>query len=300
MVPKSKFVLFLFGFVVLSFFLAGISFGVDADNGQKTGPGNENSLQKANQPDSGDKSAGQTAGPSSRADLLQRASALIEGAEAVYDEEQIDNFKQAVGLFEQFLDRHPDHFEANWKCAKACRLYGEEARKRKAEGWKKICAEYGKKGMEYGEKAMDLEPDKPHGYYFYALCVGTYSDGVGLFTALREGLKDKTQNNLEKVYNMDKFFEHGGPVIALGRFWQVVPWPYSDADKAMEYYRELEQSKYFKDGRNVEIRIYMAEILMDRWGGESEEEARKLLQPVPEMTEDPYWRKRAQDLLNEL
>ena len=299
MVHKSRFVLFSWIFLVLFFFLAGISFG--ADNAAKTSQGNENSLQVANQPDAGDKPAGQAGGgPSSQADLLQRASALIEGAEAVYAEDEVADFKQAVELFEQFLAKHPDHFEANWKCAKACRLYGDEARKRKVNGWKKICAEYGKKGMKYGEKAMDIEPDKPHGYYFYALCVGTYSDGVGLFTALREGLKDKTQNNLEKVYNMDKFFEHGGPVIALGRFWQVVPWPYSDADKAMQYYRELEQSKYFKDNRNVELRIYMAEILMDRWGSEPKKEARKLLQSVPEMTQDPYWQKRAQELLNEL
>lgn len=262
--------------------------------------GNEERMRKAADNASSEKHNDVVAGQSSANEILEQGTDLIENAGVVYSEDEIDHFRQAVGIFEQFLAKHPDHFEGNWKCAKACRLYGEEARKRKAKGWKDTCAKYGKKGMQYAQKAIDLAPDKPHGYYYYALCVGTYSDGVGLFTALREGLKDKTQNNLEKVYNMDKFFENGGPIIALGRFWQVVPWPYKDEDKAMEYYREIQETEYFDKEQNVEARIYMAELLMEQWGSEPKKKARRMLRKVPEMTQDPYWLNQARQLLNEL
>ena len=43
--------------------------------------------------------------------------------------------------------------------------------------------------MHYAQKAIDLEPNKPEGYYYYGLSVGIYADGVSVLTALREGLK---------------------------------------------------------------------------------------------------------------
>jgi len=53
--------------------------------------------------------------------------------------------------------------------------------------------------------------------------VGTYSDGVSIVTALTEGLKGKTQKGFETAYATDKTFDTGGPILALGRFWQVLP-----------------------------------------------------------------------------
>jgi hypothetical protein len=38
--------------------------------------------------------------------------------------------------------------------------------------------------MKYAQKAGELDPAKPEGYYYYGLNVGIYSDGVSIFTAL--------------------------------------------------------------------------------------------------------------------
>ena len=232
--------------------------------------------------------------------LDKKVNALRSQTDALMKEGNLQDLKEVVELYEAELASHPDNFEANWKCAKACRLYGDLAKRMEKQGWEDICAEYGKKGMKYAKKAIDLEPDKPNGYYYYGLCVGTYSDGVGLITALREGLKDKTQNNLEKAYEIDKHFENGGPIVAIGRFWQVVPWPYNDADKAMEYYREFQETDHFETAEGVNARVYMAEILIDRWGSEPKEEARQLLNEVIELTDDPYWKERAEEMLTDL
>jgi tetratricopeptide (TPR) repeat protein len=223
--------------------------------------------------------------------LLAQANNLLETGE-------MENLRQAVSLYEKILERDSDNFEAAWRCASACREYAIAAKHGEAENWKDICAEYGKKGMQCARKAMDLKPEQPHGYYYYGLSVGAYSDGVGILTALKEGLKKKTQKNLEKAYEIDKTFNQGGPILALGRFWQQVPWPYHDEEKAMDYYRELEKTPYF--GKKVESYIYMAEILVEQWDEASKKEARQLLEKAIAQTEDPYWEKHARELMEEL
>jgi len=225
-------------------------------------------------------------------------AAMIEKANALLATKELDKLTQAISIYKEILKNDPDNFEATWRCAKAYREYGYKAKQKKIDGWEDICAEYGKTGMKYAQKASKLKPDEPHGYFFYGLNVGVYSDGVGIFTALREGLKDKTQKNLEKAYEIDKTFDRGGPMLSLGRFWQKVPWPYHDEDKAMEYYRELQNSEYF--GKHVESYIYLAELLMDKWGKEPKQEARSLLNKAIESTDNSYWKEQARQMLDEL
>ena len=225
------------------------------------------------------------------ADSTKRANELLETME-------MEPIQQAIGIYESILEKEPDNFEALWHSAKACREYAIQAQHQEVEGWKDICAEYGKKGMQYAQKAIELKPEKVQGYYFYGLSVGVYSDGVGLITALKEGLKDKTQNNLEKAYEIDKTFNKGGPMLALGRFWQKVPWPYHDEDKALKYYRELQESPYF--GEKTESYIWLAEILADKWGKEPKKEARQLLEKAVAQAADPYWKEKAEKLLEDL
>ena len=117
----------------------------------------------------------------------------------------------------------PSDYDANWKAAKALRLWGDEAVTQAVQGWKDIAKSAGKDGMKFGEIATKLNPGGIEGWYYYGLCVGTYSDGVSILTAMGEGLKGKTQKGFETAYATDKTFDTGGPIIALGRFWQVLP-----------------------------------------------------------------------------
>ena len=110
-------------------------------------------------------------------------------ADMLFDQGGLENYKQAIDLYLKAVNANTKSYEATWKSARAHREYGDEAKKQNIEGWKDICAEYGKKGMQYAEKASVLEPQKPDGHYYYGLSVGVYSDGVSVFTALKEGLK---------------------------------------------------------------------------------------------------------------
>ena len=174
------------------------------------------------------------------------ADPIVE-ADKLYNQGGLENFKQAIDYYLKALEENPNSYEANWKCARSHREDGNEAKSQKVDGWKDICAEYGKKGMQYAQKAIELEPGRPDGHYYYGLNVGIYSDGVSIFTALSEGLKDKTQTSFEKAYEVDKMYKEAGPMLCLGRFWAVLPWPMRDRKKSLQYYREYQATKYFAD-----------------------------------------------------
>jgi tetratricopeptide (TPR) repeat protein len=227
---------------------------------------------------------------------LHAADYLAE-ADKLFEQGGLENYRQAIEFYQKALAENPDSYEANWKCARAHREYGDAAKTKKMEGWKDICAKYGKEGMQYAQRAIELEPEKPDGYYYYGLNVGIYSDGVSIFTALAEGLKDKTQKSFEKTYAIDKMFKEGGPMIALGRFWQVLPWPLYDRKKALQYYREYQTTKYFAD--NIEVHVYLGELLIQMGGDKNKAEAKGYLEKAAK-SDDPYFRDWANELLKKI
>lgn len=225
------------------------------------------------------------------------AADYVADADRLFDQGGLANFKQAIELYKKALAETPNNYEANWKCARAHREFGDTAKTEKVDGWKEICAKYGKEGMNYAQKATELDPEKPDGYYFYGLNVGIYSDGVSIFTALSEGLKDKTQSSFEKTYELDKMYKEGGPMIALGRFWQVLPWPMRDRKKSLKYYREYQATKYFAD--NMEVHVYLGELLIQIGGKENKAEAKDYLEKAAK-SDDAFYKERANELLAKL
>lgn len=221
--------------------------------------------------------------------LTLMAEDYLAQADTLYDQGGIENILKSIPLYIKAVEANPNSYEANWKCARAHRDYGDEAKTQNIEGWKEICKKYGKEGMKYAEKAMELEPNKVEGNFWYGCCVGVYSDGVSILTAIREGLKGKTQKGFEKSYNADKMYEDGGPMIALGRFWSVLPWPMKKNKKALEYLREA--LKYFPD--NPETQVYLAEVLIDE--GEKDE-AKTWLEKAAK-GDEKYYSDRAKELL---
>jgi len=211
---------------------------------------------------------------------------FLAEADALYAERGIENYRKSIDLYLKAVEVNPGSYEANWKCARAYRSYGNEVKKQKMEGWKKKCAEFGKQGMHHAQPAIDLEPNKPEGYYYYGLSVGIYADGVSVVTALREGLKKKTQRSFEKAYEMDKMYDTAGVILALGRFYAVLPWPYKDKKKALRYYREYQATKHF--AHNDEAHVYLAELLLKLKGKEHRAEAKSLLEKAAESDEIFY------------
>ena len=225
--------------------------------------------------------------------LYVAAVDYLAEADRIFDQGGIANYKKSIDLYIKAVEQHPDDYEAAWKCARAHREYADEAKKKGVEGWKDICAQYGKAGMQYAQKAIELKPERPDGHYYYGLNVGIYSDGVSIFTALKEGLKDKTQQSFEKTYEINKMYKDGGPMLSLGRFWAVLPWPLRDREKSLVYYREYQQTQYF--ATNTEAQLFLAELLIQMGGDKNKAEAKGYVEQALK-SEDPYFKDWAKQL----
>jgi hypothetical protein len=191
----------------------------------------------------------------------------LADADKIFDQEGLENYKKSIDLYVKAVEQHADDYEAAWKCARAHREYADEAKKKGVEGWKEICAQYGKAG---------------------------YSDGVSIFTALKEGLKDKTQQSFEKTYEINKMYKDGGPMLSLGRFWAVLPWPLRDRKKSLAYYREYQETQYF--ATNTEAQLFLAELLIQMGGDKNKNEAKGYVENGLK-SDDPYfsdWAKQMQ------
>lgn len=113
-----------------------------------------------------------------------------------------------------------------------------------------------------------------------------------MLKALKEGLKQSTQDVFYTAYGIDKMFEDGGPILAIARFWHQLPFPMKNKKRAQKYFEEY--YKYFPgDPQGL---VYFAELLIDR---RKKDEARPLLEKAI-AGDEPYYSKWTKELLEKL
>jgi len=142
------------------------------------------------------------------------ANDTIEQADALFEKGDVTSILESIPLYIKAVGANQDSYEANWKCARAHREYANLNLEQESEDWEDICKKYGKDGMEYGE------------------CVASYSDGVSILKALKEGLKGSTQDAFYAAYEIDKMFAEGGPILSIARFWHQLPFPLRNKKRA--------------------------------------------------------------------
>ena len=224
--------------------------------------------------------------------FVSTAEDPLAEADALFNKKDVDGMLASIPLYVKAVEADPDSYEANWKCARGYREYADYNLEHELEGWKDLCKEYGKIAMGYAKKAKKLEPDKVEGQYYFGLSAATYSDGVSVLKALKEGLKGDTQDAFYEAYDINKMYDIGGPMLAIGRFWHQLPFPFRNKKRAEKYLEEHHQ--YFPD--DPEGLVYYAELLIDRG---KKKEAR----PILEMAiagDEPYYSRWAQRLLEDL
>lgn len=220
------------------------------------------------------------------------ASNYLAQADAIYEKSNLESVIEALPLYRKAVRENPDSYEANWKMARVLREYANLSMETGIDDWKEICKEYGREGLKYAEIAQDLEPDRIEGNYYYGLSAGTYSDGISILKAIREGLRKKTQNAFEKAYEIDKMYDDAGPILALGRMWHQLPRPFRKTPASERYFEEYYQ--HFPD--NPQGLVYYAELLITR---RKEDRAKELLLQAAQ-SKHTYFSKRAEELLEKL
>jgi tetratricopeptide (TPR) repeat protein len=139
--------------------------------------------------------------------------------------------QEAITLLEAAVAEQPDNFELYWQLARFHFWLGDTA------GSDQLKASHGKTCWDYGIRAAEIDPSAVHGHYWSMACIGIHSEAVGIINAVRNGLAGKYEDAGERAMAIDPNYDTGGPLRALGRFYDLLPWPLRDEDKAYDYLR---------------------------------------------------------------
>ncbi|MFP4629172.1 MAG: hypothetical protein ACLFMQ_00460 [Desulfohalobiaceae bacterium] len=232
-----------------------------------------------------------------QADSSAQEPQILELADSLAEDDGFLQRQIAFELYKQVPRLHPESYQAHWKAARAYYVAGTVAERSRPEGWEDLCADYGEKGMEHAQKAIELNPQRVEGNFYYGLCAGVYSEGISLVAAALQGLRKKAREHLEKAYELNKTYMNGVPALALGRYWEILPAVAGrDLQKALEYYQEADRIMPQDSEHRPELNFYMGALLLklDR----QEKKARELLQQAA-LSEHPYFSRQARDVLQE-
>ncbi len=139
------------------------------------------------------------------------------------------SMKDALAWAEQAYGEKPG-FDAAWRAARACFWICDRTTNRDTD------LNYGKRGVEWAEKAIKAGPNRVEGHYYYTVCLGEYGKGMSIVTALAKGLGSKFEKACAKAISIEAGYDHGSPHRALGRYWYSLPWPKYSFEKSETAY----------------------------------------------------------------
>lgn len=199
---------------------------------------------------------------------------------------------EAEEALEQASKLAPGSYEVLWRQARQLFWRADDPELSKDEK-----SRLGKEGWEVGDRAAAARPDRVEGWFYAAAGVGNYALGIGVVTALFQGIEGKFKERLERAEAIDPGYDVGAISTAWGRFWYELPWPKYDAGKSEARLRQA----LALNPKNVRAQVYLAELFSKEG---KREEARALLEAaaaqVPgayDAPEERRWEARARVLL---
>jgi tetratricopeptide (TPR) repeat protein len=166
-------------------------------------------------------------------------------------------------------------YEAYWKLARILYYIGDNTENKRE---RMIIFS---QGVYYAKKAVVLEPEKPDGHYWLGVNYGVYGETRGVLKSL--SLVKPIKEEMNKVIELDRGYEDGGPDRVLGRVYFKVPGiAGGSTTKSLEH---LLKSKEL--GPNDPLtRCYLADTLLSL---KEVDKAREELEFVLSMESDPRW-----------
>jgi len=179
-------------------------------------------------------------------------SALLADADRTY--ERRDDPAALVAHRARLADAEklaPNDYEVLWRLA---RMYFWLADDPKIKNEEK--SKLGKTGWDYGDRATAANPKRAEGWHFAAGGVGNYALGIGVLTALRQGIEGKFKERLSRAEQIDPDFQNGAIQTAWGRFWYELPWPKYSPDRSQKSLAAALK----KNPANVRAHVYLADL----------------------------------------
>jgi hypothetical protein len=206
----------------------------------------------------------------------QGASELLQQADALYaDMQDMAAAKEALALYRKALLAAEEKYEAYWKIARIMYFIGEHTPEKKDR--KNTFAQ----AVYHAEKAVALQPEQPDGYYWRGVNNGKYGETRGVLKSL--SLVKPIKKDMNKVIELNRSYEDGGPDRVLGRVYFKLPgFAGGSKNKSREH---LEKSKEYGP-QDALTRVYLAETLLKH---DEIDAARAELDYVLNLPDDPRW-----------
>ncbi|HEX9049029.1 MAG TPA: hypothetical protein VF841_00690 [Anaeromyxobacter sp.] len=203
--------------------------------------------------------SGQTPPPPPSAASPQAAPAAARAPRALLDElDALYRKRDAPGVLDEMgaklgeaSKQYPQDYEVLWRIARHDFWISDDPTLDKKEK-----SRIGKIAWDYGDRATAADPARVEGWNYAAAGMGNYALGIGVFTALRQGIEGKFKERLSRAEAIDPKFESGAIYTAWGRFWYELPWPKYSAKRS----REALQRALQLNPDSVRAHVYLADL----------------------------------------
>ncbi len=199
--------------------------------------------------------------------------------------------EQAAQMYEHALERKPDDYEALWRLAQIHQLSGQAhtEKPRKIEAWKK--------GVEYGKRSVEVNPDGKEGHFYYMANLGSMARAKGLLSSFWAFRRIKKE--MDRTLELDPDFAPA--LVARGQYLTEMPGIFGGDEK--EAYRLYERALQADPGYRI-AHFYLAELdLKNRRYEEAISHLNKIIH-LPEGERTGQWYKNdlpwAENLLKEV
>ena len=206
----------------------------------------------------------------------QEAEDLISQGDTLYAEmADMAAAKEALDKYQKALRKAEDKYEAYWRLARIHYYIGSYTDSKKEK--KAIFS----LGIYNAKKAVALEPEKPDGHYWLGVNYGVYGEAKGVLKSL--ALVKPIKEAMNKVIELDRGYEDGGPDRVLGRVYFKVPGIAGGSkEKSLEH---LLKSKEIGP-QDPLTRVYLADTYLAL---KKVDKAKKELEYVLKVEDDPRW-----------
>jgi len=208
--------------------------------------------------------------------VSQEPEELIAQADKLYAEmKDMAVAQEALAKYREVVVKVEDKYEVFWKLSRIFYYIGSNAESKKE---KKIT--FGQ-GIYYAKKAVALEPEKPDGHFWLGVNYGVYGEVRGVLKSL--SFVKPIKEAMNKVIELDRGYEDGGPDRVLGRVYFKLPgFAGGSNKKSLEH---LLKSKELAPNDPL-TRCYLADTLLTK---KEVDKAREELEYVLSMESDPRW-----------
>jgi tetratricopeptide (TPR) repeat protein len=206
----------------------------------------------------------------------QSAEELIAEGDALFEQMQdMETALNVLAKYQEAMKIAENKYDAYWKISRIQYYIGEHKKDKKEK--RTIFSQ----GVYWATKAIELEPEKPDGYYWQGVNNGKFGEVKGVLKSL--SLVGPIKDAMNKIIELDRTYEDGGADRVLGRVYFKLPGIAGGSkDKSREH---LEKSKELGPNDPV-TRLYLAETLLKF---DEVDQAREELEFILNMEEDDRW-----------